>query len=60
MASAGVAIGLAIQGSLSNLAGGIVLILTRPFKLDDYIEASGVSGTVEEIKIFHTNLVTPG
>lgn len=59
VASAGVAIGLAIQGSLSNLAGGIVLILTRPFKLDDYIEASGVSGTVEEIKIFHTNLVAP-
>ena len=58
VASAGVAIGLAIQGSLSNLAGGIVLILTRPFKLDDYIEASGVSGTVEDITMRHTIIRT--
>ncbi len=59
VASTGVAIGLGIQGSLANLAGGIVLILTRPFKLDDYIETGDVGGTVEEIKLFYTNLVTP-
>lgn len=57
--SAGVAIGLALQGSLSNLAGGIILAVTRPFKLQDYIESSGVSGTVEDIKLFYTELITP-
>lgn len=57
--SAGVAIGLALQGSLSNLAGGIILAVTRPFKLDDYIESSGVSGTVEDMKLFYTELITP-
>ncbi len=59
IASAGVAIGLAIQGSLSNLAGGIVLVLTRPFQLGDYIEAQGVGGSVEEIKLFYTHIITP-
>lgn len=59
VASAGVAIGLAIQGSLSNLAGGIVLIITRPFQIGDYIEANGVDGTVEDIQLFYTNLVSP-
>jgi small conductance mechanosensitive channel len=57
--SAGVAIGLALQGSLSNLAGGIILAVTKPFKLDDYIESSGVSGTVEDMKLFYTELITP-
>ena len=59
IASAGVAIGLALQGSLSNLAGGIMLALTRPFQLGDYIDGAGVSGTVEEMHLFYTQLVTP-
>ena len=59
IASAGVAIGLALQGSLSNLAGGIMLLVFHPFKLDDYIEASGFSGTVVDIGIFYTTLKTP-
>ena len=59
IASAGVAVGLALQGSLGNLAGGIVILIMRPFKLGDYIDAQGESGTVEEINIFYTYLVTP-
>ena len=59
IASAGVAIGLALQGSLSNLAGGIMILIFRPFKLDDYIDASGFSGTVVDIGIFYTTLRTP-
>jgi len=57
--SLGVCVGLAVNGALSNLAGGIMLICTRPFKVDDYIEAQGYSGTVEEIHITTTKLVTP-
>ena len=58
--SAGVAIGLAVQGSLSNLAGGVLLLLLKPFKVGDYIVAeSGHEGTVSEIQIFYTKLVTP-
>lgn len=59
IASGGVALGLAIQGSLSNLAGGIVLVLTKPFQIGDYIESDDRSGTVEDMKLFYTNLVTP-
>lgn len=59
IASVGVGIGLAMQGALGNLAGGIIIILTRPFRLGDYIEAQGKSGTVENIHIFYTELVTP-
>ena len=59
IASAGVAIGLALQGSLSNLAGGIMILIFRPFKLDDFIDASGLSGTVVDIGIFYTTLRTP-
>lgn len=59
VASAGVAIGLALQGSLSNFAGGVIILLLRPFKIGDYIETSGYAGTVEGIKIFYTQLVTP-
>lgn len=55
----GVGVGLAVQGALSNLAGGVLLILTRPFKVDDYIEAEGFGGTVEDINIIHTTLRTP-
>ena len=59
VASAGFTIGLALQGSLSNFSGGVILLLMRPFKVGDYIETSGHSGTVENIKIFYTHLVTP-
>lgn len=57
--SLGVCVGLAVNGALANLAGGIMIILTRPFKIDDYIEACGVSGTVEDIRITQTKLNTP-
>jgi len=59
IASAGVAIGLAVQGALSNLVGGIMILLFRPFSVGDYIESSGVSGTVRAITVFYTILVTP-
>lgn len=61
LGSAGVAIGLAIQGSLSNLAGGVLILLLKPFKVGDYIkeDTSGNEGTVEEIQLFYTRLVTP-
>ncbi len=59
IASVGVCIGLAVNGALSNLAGGVLIIITRPFKIDDYIEALGYSGTVTDIRITNTKLVTP-
>lgn len=59
IASCGVGIGLALQGSLSNLAGGIIIAIVRPFKLGDYIEAQGEGGTVEDIRIFYTYIATP-
>lgn len=58
LASAGVAVGLALQGSLSNFAGGFIILLLRPFKVGDYIAASGYDGTVEKIDLFYTHLVT--
>ncbi|GAA5190196.1 mechanosensitive ion channel family protein [Ferrimonas gelatinilytica] len=57
--AAGLAVGLALQGSLSNFASGVLLIAFRPCKAGDYIEAAGTAGTVEEISIFSTTLVTP-
>lgn len=59
LASGGVAVGMALSGNLQNLAGGIVILLFRPFKVGDYIEAQGTGGTVSEIQIFHTILTTP-
>lgn len=59
LVSAGAAIGLALNGALGNLAGGILIIVTRPFRIDDFIEAQGISGTVEEIRIIATKLRTP-
>ena len=56
--AAGLAIGLSLQGSLSNFAGGILIILFKPFSVGDSIEAQGVSGTVAEIQIFVTKLLT--
>lgn len=58
LGSAGVAIGLALQGSLSNIAAGILILFNKPFKAGDFIEASGVSGTVTEIGFFATTIVT--
>ena len=59
LGAAGLAIGLALQGSLSNFAGGVLILLFRPFKLGDFIEAQGVSGTVKEMQILNTVLNTP-
>ena len=58
LASAGVAIGMALSGNLQNFAGGLVILLLRPYKVGDWIESQGVSGTVREIQIFHTILTT--
>ncbi len=59
IASLGVGIGLAVNGALSNLAGGVLLLITRPFKIDDFIEAEGMAGVVEDIRITFTRLRTP-
>ena len=58
LASAGVAIGLALQGALSNLAGGIMLLIFKPFKVGDYVECAGVEGTVQEVTLFYTVFIT--
>ena len=58
VASAGVAIGLALQGSLSNFAGGFIILLLRPFKVGDYIKTGQFEGTVEQIGVFYTSLTT--
>jgi small conductance mechanosensitive channel len=57
--AAGLAIGLALQGSLANFAAGVLMIIFRPFKLGDYVEGAGAAGTVEEISIFTTHLKSP-
>ena len=57
--AAGLAIGLALQGSLANFAAGFLMIIFKPFKVGDYIEGGGVAGTVEEISIFTTILTSP-
>lgn len=58
-ASAGLAIGMALSGTLQNFAGGVILLLLRPYKVGDYVEAQGQSGTVESIGLFSTCLKTP-
>lgn len=58
LASAGVAVGLALQGALSNLAGGILLMILRPFKVGDYVDAGGASGVVHSINLFYTVIMT--
>lgn len=59
LASAGVAVGLALQGSLSNLAGGVLILVLKPFQVGDYIlEDGGMEGTVKEIQMFYTKLIT--
>lgn len=57
--AAGLAVGLALQGSLANFAGGMLILILRPFKAGEYIEAQGVGGTVDSIQIFFTILKTP-
>ncbi|MCJ8500078.1 mechanosensitive ion channel [Desulfatitalea sp. M08but] len=59
LGAAGLAVGLALQGSLANFAAGFLMIIFRPFRVGDYIEGGGVAGTVEEIQIFTTTLKTP-
>ncbi len=58
--AAGLAIGLALQGSLANFAGGVLILLLKPFKVGDFISAQGVEGTVKEISIFNTRMTTFG
>lgn len=59
LGAAGLAIGLALQGSLGNFAAGVLMIIFKPIKVGDFIEGAGVAGTVEEVSIFTTQLVTP-
>lgn len=58
LASAGVAVGMALSGNLSNFAGGLIILLFKPYKVGDYIEAQNVGGTVREVQMFHTVLST--
>ncbi|MDE7397088.1 MAG: mechanosensitive ion channel, partial [Muribaculum sp.] len=58
-ASAGVAVGLALSGTLQNFAGGVLILLLKPYRIGDYIEAQGFAGTVKEIQVFSTILTTP-
>lgn len=58
IASGGLAMGLAFQGALSNLAGGFMILIFKPFKIGDYIESTGAQGIVRDISIFYTKLVT--
>jgi small conductance mechanosensitive channel len=59
LASSGVTVGMALSGNLQNFAGGLVILVLRPFKVGDFIECQGVSGSVREIQIFHTIMTTP-
>lgn len=58
-ASAGVAIGMALSGTLQNFAGGVLILLLKPYKVGEYIETQGYAGTVNEIQMFHTIITTP-
>ena len=59
LGAAGLAVGLALQGSLSNFAGGVLVLIFKPYKVGDLIEAQGYIGSVKEVQIFNTILVTP-
>ena len=59
LGAAGLAIGLALQGSLSNFAGGVLILILKPYRVGDYIEAQGNAGTVKAVQIFNTVLNTP-
>lgn len=58
LASCGLAVGLSLQGALSNFAGGIMILIFKPFRVGDYIEATGAEGTVRDISIFYTSIIT--
>ena len=58
LASAGLAVGMALQGALSNLAGGILLMILKPFRVGDYVDAAGASGVVQAINLFYTVILT--
>ncbi|MBW6479352.1 MAG: mechanosensitive ion channel [Bacteroidales bacterium] len=58
LGAAGLAVGLALSGTLQNFAGGVIILLIKPFKVGDFIEAQGYTGTVKEIQIFHTFMLT--
>jgi small conductance mechanosensitive channel len=58
LGTAGLAVGLALQGTLSNIAAGLMLLFLRPFKVGDYVDAEGIAGTVEEIGLFNTEFTT--
>lgn len=58
LGAAGLAIGMALQGTLQNFAGGVIILLLKPYKVGDYIEQGGISGIVKEIQVFNTLLVT--
>jgi small conductance mechanosensitive channel len=59
LGAAGLAIGLALQGTLSNVAAGVMILVLRPFKVGDYVEAGGTAGTIKEVGLFGTELATP-
>ncbi len=59
LASMGLAIGMALSGQLQNLAGGVIIVLTKPFSIGNYIEAQGVQGRVRSVTLFHTIITTP-
>lgn len=59
LGAAGLAVGMSLQGSLSNFAGGMLIVMFKPFRVGDYIDAQGTSGTVSEIQIFVTKIITP-
>ncbi|MCD6379816.1 mechanosensitive ion channel, partial [bacterium] len=59
LGAAGLAVGFALQGSLANFAGGVLILLFKPFKIGDFIDASGYTGTVNEIQILNTIIKTP-
>lgn len=58
LASCGLAVGLSLQGALSNLAGGLMILIFKPFRVGDYISASGAEGTVRDISVFYTSIIT--
>ena len=57
--SAGLAVGMALSGNLQNFAGGIIILLFKPYKVGDFVDCQGVAGTVKEIQIFHTVINAP-
>lgn len=59
LASMGLAVGMALSGQLQNLAGGVIIMVTKPFGIGDFISAQGVEGTVRAVRLFHTEVLTP-